>query len=77
MSSTKSIAIITDSTRTPRVGHPVSSFIKATIETNAILDGITLSTIDLTDFKLPVYDEPAVPAMIPHPESYTHEHSKS
>ncbi|KIW15117.1 hypothetical protein PV08_07904 [Exophiala spinifera] len=76
MSTAKSIAIITGSTRTPRVGVSIASFIKTIIETNASLEGITLSSIDLADFKLPVYDEPNVPAMIPDPESYTHEHSK-
>lgn len=76
MAAQKSIAIIIGSTRTPRVGVSISDFVKKTIETKANIDGVSVCTVDLADFKLPVYDEPSPPAMIPDADSYTHEHSR-
>jgi NAD(P)H-dependent FMN reductase len=76
MAPTKSLAIITASTRKPRVGPRVAEFVKQTIQSRANLDGIEIHAVDLAEFKLPVYDEPSVPAMIPDPEKYTHEHSR-
>jgi NAD(P)H-dependent FMN reductase len=76
MAPTKSIVIITRSTRTPRVGPHVAQFVKQTIQAQADLEGVEISAVDLATFKLPVYDEPAVPAMIAEPEKYTHEHSR-
>jgi NAD(P)H-dependent FMN reductase len=75
MSSTKSIAIITGSTRTPRVGPDVAKFIQKTIQ-KADLQDVSLASVDLASFKLPVYDEPSVPAMIPEPDKYANEHSR-
>jgi NAD(P)H-dependent FMN reductase len=76
MAPTKSIVIITGSTRTPRVGPHVAEFVKQTIQGKASLEGVEISAVDLAEFKLPVYDEPAAPAMIPEPDKYTHEHSR-
>jgi len=76
MAPAKSIVIITGSTRTPRVGPHVAEFVKQTIQGKASLEGVDISAVDLAEFKLPVYDEPAVPAMIPEPDKYTHEHSR-
>lgn len=76
MATLKSIAIIIGSTRNPRVGGSVSDFVKKIIETKASLNGVTVSTVDLADFNLPVYDEPSPPAMILDADSYTHEHSR-
>jgi NAD(P)H-dependent FMN reductase len=76
MAPTKSIAIIIGSTRSPRVGSSVVDFVKQTILSKANLEGITVATIDLKDFKLPVYDEPIIPAMISDAENYTHEPSR-
>jgi NAD(P)H-dependent FMN reductase len=76
MAPTKSIAIITGSTRTPRVGPHIAEFVKQVIQEKASLEGVEISAVDLAEFKLPIYDEPAVPAMIPEPDKYTHEHSR-
>lgn len=75
MSAPKSIAIIIASTRTPRVGPNVVKFIKQTIETKADTSDVALTVVDLADFKLPVFDEPAVPASVLDPANYKHEHS--
>jgi NAD(P)H-dependent FMN reductase len=61
---TKSIAIITTSTRTPRVGPHVSALVKSLLEKPAKANNITLAPVDLAEFKLPIYDEAVVPGMI-------------
>ncbi|KAK0611005.1 flavoprotein-like protein, partial [Immersiella caudata] len=60
----KSIAIITTSTRTPRVGPHVSAVVKSLLDEPAKTNNITLSPVDLGEFKLPVYDEAVIPGMI-------------
>lgn len=76
MTSSKSIAIIIGSTRSPRVGSHVVDFIKKTVNSQANVQGVTVTTVDLKDFNLPVYDEPVVPAMVSDAENYAHEHSR-
>lgn len=78
MSPPKSVAIITMSTRTPRVGPEVAAVVKEIIEKDAEASAnITLFPIDLATFKLPVFDEPVIPAMVPENASFVHEHSKA
>lgn len=78
MSSSKSVAVITMSTRTPRVGPEVAAVVKEIIEKDAEASyNITLEPIDLATFKLPVFDEPVIPAMVPEKASFSHEHSKA
>lgn len=50
----KSIAIITLSTRTPRAGPHVAALVKSILEPEAKAASVTLASIDLADFKLPV-----------------------
>ena len=82
----KSIAIITMSTRTPRVGPNVAAFVKSTIESHypdqtLLKDKISLSTVDLAEYNLPVYDEQyVIPAMITGPDApvqFAHEASRA
>jgi len=76
MAAPKSIAIIIGSSRSPRVGPDVVEFVKNTIQSKAKLEGIKMSTVDISEYQLPVYDEPSVPAMIAEPDQYAHEHSR-
>lgn len=76
MATKKSIAIITGSSRNPRVGPHVAAFVKKTIEDKADLSDIDLHFVDIADFNLLPYNEPAVPAMIPEPDKYTTEHGR-
>jgi len=77
MSSLKNIAIIITSTRTPRVGPHAAAVVKEILEKELPDDkSVTLSLVDLADFKLPVYDEPVIPFNVPHSASFTHEHSR-
>lgn len=78
MSSPKSVAVITMSTRAVRVGPEVAAVVKEIIEKDAeAISGIALEPVDLASFKLPVFDEPVIPAMVPEKASFTHEHSKA
>jgi len=79
----KKIAIITGSTRAVRIGPQVTKFITKLLEANLSSDatgkGIKyiLSQVDIADFKLPVFDEAVVPAMVPMFAQFEHEHSKA
>ncbi|KAK1767488.1 NAD(P)H-dependent FMN reductase LOT6 [Phialemonium atrogriseum] len=75
MSSPKSVAVITFSTRTPRVGPEIAAIVKEILDKDAEASGIQLTPVDLADFNLPVYDEPVVPAMVPANASFIHQHS--
>jgi len=82
MSSPISIAIITASTRKPRVGPHITTYVRT------LLDGFiatlpqstdsrfTLTSIDLADWPLPFYDEPLMPARITKTADYAHEHTR-
>ncbi|KAM7192154.1 flavoprotein [Naviculisporaceae sp. PSN 640] len=70
----KSIAIITFSTRTPRVGPSVAAYITSILSTSPLLSQneasqpINLALVDLANFPLPVYSEPyIIPAMLGSP----------
>ena len=71
------IAVIVTSTRTPRVGPSVGAFLKDLLESSGDASGVTLSPVDVADYKLPVYDEPVVPAMVPAQAQFTKDHSKA
>ena len=64
MAEPTSVAIITTSTRTPRVGPHVAAFVKFILDEPAKEANLTLVPVDLATFNLPVYDEPVVPGMI-------------
>ncbi len=75
--ATKSVAILIGSTRTPRVGPHVVAFVKETLEKKADLSGISLSLVDVADFKLPVFDESQLPGQVTDGSTYAHEHSRA
>jgi NAD(P)H-dependent FMN reductase len=48
-----------------------------TIKTSAlVIDSITLSTIDLVDWNLPLFDESVIPTQVTSPTGYDHEHTR-
>jgi NAD(P)H-dependent FMN reductase len=67
------IAIIIGSTRTGRVGAKVEAWL------NPILKGaapdVAFTTVDVATFKLPVFDESVIPAMVPAMAQWTKPHS--
>ncbi|KAK3384896.1 NADPH-dependent FMN reductase [Podospora didyma] len=72
---TKSVAIVTMSTRAVRIGPAVTEIVKEIIAPEAAANSITLSDVDLATFKLPVFDEVTVPGMIPDRGSFALPHS--
>lgn len=75
MSALKSVAVITFSTRTPRVGPEVAAFVKEVIEKDAKDSGLQLSPVDLKDFNLPIFDESVIPGGITDSGAFAHQHS--
>jgi NAD(P)H-dependent FMN reductase len=71
------VALITTSTRNPRVGPAVTAYIKGIFSPTANENNITLSTVDVADFKLPVFDETILPAMVPSKGEFSKDHSKA
>lgn len=84
MASTKTsykVGIVCGSTRKPRAGPQITSFVQDTIQTH--LDSspstkatIGLELIDISTFDLPLFDEPGVPQAITDPSEYTHQHTR-
>jgi len=64
------LKIIIGSTRPGRIGPIVADWVKVAAQGHG---GFRVELIDLADFKLPLLDEPAHPAM----QQYTHEHTKA
>lgn len=69
------IAIINTSTRAVRVGPAVSAFIEKVLSASDSANSLTI--VDVADFKLPVFDEPVAPAMVPAHAQFTKDHSKA
>ncbi|RYP85136.1 hypothetical protein DL769_001040 [Monosporascus sp. CRB-8-3] len=69
------IALITGSTRTPRVGSDIAGWVHDVLKTRPS-DNLQIEPVAIADFNLPVYDEPVVPAMVPAMKQFTKEHSK-
>jgi len=76
----KSIALITMSTRPVRVGPNVANWvhdaIKASPKAAENDQLLSIASVDLADFKLPIFDEIVPPARIKNPDEYKHEHSR-
>ncbi|KAI1391114.1 NADPH-dependent FMN reductase family protein [Hypoxylon trugodes] len=73
----KSIALITMSTRGARVGPTVADFVKKIIEPPLAADNISVASVDVVKFNLPVYNEAVAPAMVPDKASFQYAHSKA
>jgi len=74
--TTKKIAIITGSSRVNRVGDKVADFVHKTVLTSTATPKVELSSIDIADFNLPVFNEGVVPAAVPKFAQFEYEHSK-
>lgn len=69
------IALITGSTRSPRVGTPIATWVQEVIASRPS-DTLSVEPLSIADFNLPVYDEPVMPAMVPAMKQFTKDHSK-
>ncbi|KAH8122768.1 hypothetical protein FP744_10004532 [Trichoderma asperellum] len=70
------IAIIITSTRKPRIGPHVAALVHSILKSHPSSSSSTFSIVDLDAFKLPIFDEPVVPANVPARGSFIHDHSK-
>lgn len=72
------VALITGSTRVPRVGNDIVDWVSSVITSRpgAKDDNLEITPLRIADFNLPVYDEPVMPAMVPAMAQFTKEHSK-
>ncbi|KAG9039253.1 hypothetical protein FRB95_011838 [Tulasnella sp. JGI-2019a] len=74
--SHKSIALITGSTRSPRVGPDVSAFVQSVLAPKLVGSPYTLAPVDLASWNLPLFNENIMPAQLsvenPTP-GYTHQ----
>ena len=61
MAAGKKIALVTCSTRAPRLNPYITRYVHDRIA--PLLPGVTIDTVDLADQKLPLYDEPALNAI--------------
>jgi NAD(P)H-dependent FMN reductase len=59
------VAIVIGSTRTPRVGPKVAEWVKSVIDRRSENGDTIYELVDVAEFKLPVFDEPILPAMVP------------
>lgn len=58
------IALIVTSTRKPRIGPLVAEWLAPILKSSAGSD-VELTTVDVADFNLPLFDEEILPAMVP------------
>ncbi|KAL4731748.1 hypothetical protein ACLX1H_000730 [Fusarium chlamydosporum] len=76
MSIAKNIALITASTRTPRVGPKVAKLVNKIItDDSEASQNINITHVDVADFNLPVFDELIMPALVPSKGSFTKPHA--
>src|SRR5689334_13485105 len=71
------VALLTMSTRNPSVGPTATAWVRSTIESSGKSSAVSLSTVAVGDFKLPVLDETAMPAMVSDFSQFAHEHSRA
>lgn len=72
----KKIALITASTRTPRIGPHVTTVVKSILDSYTSPLKPSISVLDVKDFNLPVFDDEAMPATVPEKAEFKHEYSK-
>ncbi|KAK2598429.1 hypothetical protein N8I77_011847 [Diaporthe amygdali] len=74
------VGIICGSTRAPRVGPQITDFVHKAIESHLASQpsshGLTLETVDIAAFNLPLFDEPGIPQAITDPAGYAHQHTR-
>ena len=76
MATTKNIALITASTRTPRVGPKIANLVNEIITGDAEASQNTkITPVDVADFSLPVFDEVIMPALVPSKGKFTKPHA--
>lgn len=75
-STIKKIALIQSSTRAIRISPAVVAIVQDLLKATPSYALTEVTVIDLAEFKLPVFDEKIVPAMVPTYGQFEHDHSK-
>ncbi|OSC96688.1 flavo protein [Trametes coccinea BRFM310] len=78
----RTIAVVTCSTRRPRLNPFVSAYVHQILAAAAASTSpsVSVELLDLADQALPLYDEPAVPAKLPPADPtphYAHQHTRA
>ncbi|KAL2819075.1 flavoprotein-like protein [Aspergillus cavernicola] len=78
----KKIALVTSSTRNPRLNPFITQYIHDLLSSQAaVVSGqVTIEILDLADQNLPLYNEPAVPSRLPASNPtphYVYEHTQA
>ncbi|EPX71686.1 NADPH-dependent FMN reductase [Schizosaccharomyces octosporus yFS286] len=68
----KKIALITSSCRSTRLNPFITDYVRSVIASSNLPNGISVHTVDVKNFNLPIYNEPRVPVSLPKhdPTSY-------
>lgn len=73
-----SIAVIVCSTRQPRVCPQIADFVVQTIRKETLSETTpTLNLIDLSEWDLPLFNEPTIPSQIHHHSNYVQPHTQA
>ncbi|KAL1999384.1 hypothetical protein VTN02DRAFT_4593 [Thermoascus thermophilus] len=75
----RTIALVTSSTRSPRLNPFITDYIHDVL-TPVLPDDVSLQILDVAAQDLPLYDEPAIPALLPATDPtahYRHEHTRA
>ncbi|WBW72751.1 NADPH-dependent FMN reductase [Schizosaccharomyces osmophilus] len=67
----KTIAFITSSTRSPRLNPFITDYVRSVIA-SSLPNGISLHSVDITNYNLPIYNEPRIPATLPKEDPTCH-----
>ncbi|KAI0629099.1 flavoprotein-like protein [Trametes polyzona] len=78
----RTIAVVTCSTRRPRLNPFVSAYVHQVLAAAAASTSpsVSVDLLDIADQALPLYDEPAVPATLPATDPtthYAHQHTRA
>ncbi|KAH9909776.1 NADPH-dependent FMN reductase family protein [Xylariomycetidae sp. FL2044] len=72
----KSVAVVTMSTRGIRVGPQIAAWVRGLIAKPLSEADVSVADVDLVKFNLPVFNESVVPAMVPAMAQFEFEHSR-
>ncbi|KAF2097563.1 NADPH-dependent FMN reductase [Rhizodiscina lignyota] len=75
--ATPKVAVVIFSVRSPRVGPNVAAYVKSIIDTHSSSIPLEYNTVDVVDFKLPVFNESLPPATVPAMGPHKHETTKA
>ncbi|KAF9163035.1 hypothetical protein BGX20_001463 [Mortierella sp. AD010] len=76
--ASQKIALVTCSTRSPRVNPFITNYVHSLLAV-VVPEDVSLHILDIAEQSLPLYDEPTVPSLLPPDDPtphYQHEHTR-